>query len=209
MTGFATTVARIRSDINRGSDFDARIKEAIQNAIQYFRGRRFGFNTLTKTNFSISTEYTSLTANLIGIDYLKIVVGSFLKELTPESYVLLNRRFRDTSLSDEPQYYGMQDRLLRVYPRPNQSYSCEMHFLADLTSVSACASDSASNAWLTEGYELIKTHATVEMLEVYISGDDAAVEKAQRLRGREDQVEAALKRRANLEQAGKRVRGVM
>jgi hypothetical protein len=208
MTGLATVVARIRGDLNRGSDFDARIKEALQNAIQFYRARRYGFNTRTKNNFSISTEYTSLTYNVLEVDYCKITVTSFKKELIEENYLLLSRRARDLSLSDEPQYFAIQDRLLRVYPAPDKSYSVSMHFLMDLTNVSLCASDSASNAWLTEGYDLIKTHAMVEMLEVYIGGDEAFA-RADRLKLRETDVEAAMKRRANIEQGSGRVRGVM
>ena len=210
MTGLATVVAAIRSDINRGASFDSRIKEAIANAIAFYRARRYGFNTRRKTNFSISTEFTSLTATWLEMDYLKIAVnnGSFLKTLREEDYVLLSERITDLSLSDEPQRFAIQNRLLRVYPAPDMSYSAEMQFLANLPEVSASASDSASNAWLTEGYELIKTHATIEVLETYIDGDEAPI-KAQRLRLREAEVERELKRRGNREQSSGRVRGVM
>ena len=210
MTGFATVVANIRGDINRGSSFDARIKEAIVNAISFYSARKYRFNTKRKTNFSISTEFTSLTATFIEIDYLKITVANsnFIKTLVEEDYVLLNERFRDTSLSDEPHWFAIQNGQLRVYPGPDISYSAEMQFLAKLPEISLSASDSASNAWLTEGYELIKTHATIEVLEAYIDGDEAPV-KAQRLRVREAQVETELKRLANRQQSSGRVRGVM
>lgn len=209
MTGLATVVSRIRSDLNRGSDFDARIKEAIANAIAFYRATRFGFNTKRKTNFSISTEFTSLTATWIETDYLKITVPSFLKTLVEENYVLLNERVKDLSLSDEPHWFTIQNRMIRVYPAPDKSYSAEMQFLADLPEVSISASDSASNAWLTEGYELIKTHAFVEVVEMYISDDSQMVAKADRARAREAEIESRLKRRANREQSSGRVRGVM
>jgi hypothetical protein len=48
----------------------------------------------------------------------------------------------------------------------------------------------------------------VEMLEVYIGGDEAFA-RADRLKLRETDVEAAMKRRANIEQGSWRVRGVM
>lgn len=213
MVGFSTVVANIRGDINRGSAFDTRIKEAICNAIAFYRARRYGFNTKRKTNFSLSTEFTSLTATWLEMDYLKITVPGtsstgFLKTLIEENYVLLNDRVTDASLSDEPEWFTIQNRMIRVYPAPDQSYSAEMQFLADLPEVSLSASDSASNAWLTEGYELIKTHATIEVLEMYIDGDEAPV-KAQRLRFREVEVERELKRRGNREQSSGRVRGVM
>jgi hypothetical protein len=87
-----------------------------------------------------------------------------------------------------------------------------MFYLFDLqngpTSISLSSSDSTSSNWLEEGYELIKTHAMVEVLENYIDGPDAYA-KADRLRLREALVENELKRRANREQSSGRVRGVL
>lgn len=202
------TITAIRNDLNRGTDFDVRIQEALVNAITFYRARRYGFNTKRK-GFSVSTEYTSLTANFIEIDYLKLTVSNYLKPLCEESYLLLNERMTDPSLSDEPVYFAVQDRNIRLYPPPDRSYSVEMHYLYDITGVSLSTSDSITiNAWLTEGYELIKTHAEIELLEMYIEGPEA-MQKADRLRARETQVENELKRRANREQGAGKVRGVM
>ncbi len=64
MTGFATIVADIREDVNRGTSYDSRIKKAVENAIKFYRARRYGFNQKTKV-FTASTEFASLTANWI------------------------------------------------------------------------------------------------------------------------------------------------
>ena len=208
MATLGAAITRIRTDIDRGTDFDARIQEALVSAMQFYRARRYGFNTKRK-DFSISSEFTSLTATFIEIDYAKLTVSNFLKPLQERTYTELNNRMRDRSLSDEPVFYAIQNRNLRVYPPPNASYSVEISMLYDINSISLSTSDSTTtNAWLDEGYELIRLHATVEVLETYIDGPEA-LQKADRLRSREDQVERELKKRANLEQSSGNIKGCM
>lgn len=207
MTGFATVVATIRGDLNRGSDFDTRIKKAIDSAIRYYRARRYQFNTRRKP-LSISTEYLSFSSDIIEVDYFKIVntLNDYQKSLGARNYLEINKLMRSVSDTGEPIYYGRDKDEFRFYPPPDRSYSAEVHFLEDLREVSACASDSASNGWLVQGEELIRVHAMIEILELYIGGDDANGQ-ADRLRGRVAQVDAELKRRANKSQGSGKVKG--
>ncbi len=208
MATLGGAIGEIRDDLNRDTTFDARIQKAIVNAIRFYRARRYGFNAKRKT-FQLAGEFTSLTANFIEIDFAKLQIGARYKPLVERNATWLNEQMRFQSLSSEPLWYAIQDRNLRVYPPPDQSYSCEIHYLYDLTGISLSTSDSTtSNAWLDEGYDLIRLHAMVEVLELYIDGDDA-VKKAQVLRAREDETEKELKRRANREQSSGNIRGRM
>jgi len=209
MPTLGTAVAAIRGDLNRDSTFDARIQEAIVNALRFYRARRYGFNTKRKT-ITVTGEFTSLTANFIEIDYAKLEVGQRLKPLVERTYTWLNETKLDESLSSEPVWYAIQERNLRLYPPPDQTYSVQIHFLYDIGStISLSTSDSTTtNAWLDEGYEVIRLHATVEVLEMYIDGPEAQA-KADRLRLREMEAERELKRRANREQSSGSIRGKM
>lgn len=201
MPGLATVVARIRSDIDRGTDFDGRIKQAIEDAIHYYRGARFGFNTKRK-DFVVSAEYTSLTANWLEADVIALErSAAYVNPLIEKPYTWIHSEKRDPDYEAEPQFFAIQNRQLRLYPAPDQTYSLQMSYLYDLQDVSISASDSAENAWLNEGLELIRAHATVDLLENYIDGPDAMA-KAERIRLRERQEEKQLKRRANREQGG-------
>jgi hypothetical protein len=206
MTTLGGAIADIRGDLNRDTTFDSRIQQALISAIKFYRARRYGFNVKRKT-FQLAGEFTSLTANFIEIDYAKLQIGTRYKPLPERNYNWLNERMRFQSLSSEPTWFAIQDRNLRVYPPPDQSYSCEIHYLFELTDISLSTSDSTtSNAWFNEGYELIRLHATIEMLELYIDGPDALT-KADRLRLREAEAEKELKRRANREQSSGTIRG--
>lgn len=208
MPTLGQTIATIRGDLNRDTTYDTRIQAALANAILFYRARRFGFNTKRKT-FQLAGEYTSLTANFIEIDYAKLQVGTRYKPLVERTAVRMNEKMTFQSLSSEPLWYTVIDRNLRVYPPPDQSYSCEIHYLYDISDISISTSDSTTtNVWFTEGYDLIRLHAMVEMLEMYIDGPEA-VQKAQVLRLREQETEKELKRRANREQSSGRITGHM
>lgn len=208
MPTLGSTIADIRGDLNRDATFDARIQQALINAIRFYRADRFGFNVKRKF-FSLAGEYTSFSNNFIAVDYCKITASSRLKTLVARDYRWLSEQQRDLSYSSEPVYFGTQERQLRVYPAPDQSYSVEIHYHYDLTDISFSTTDSTTtNAWFDEGYELIKTHAMVDMLENYIDGQEA-YEKAQILRGREKDVLSKLKKRTNREQGSGTIRGKM
>lgn len=209
MPTLGTAISAIRGDLNRSTDFDARIQEAIVNAIRFYRARRYGFN-VKRSTLVVSTEFTSLSTDFIEQDYAKLEVGSRLKPLIERTYTWINERMQDASLSSEPVWYAVQERQLRMHPPPDASYTVQIHYLYDIgMSISLSTSDSTTtNAWLDEGYELIRLHATVEVLEMYIDGPDAQA-KADRLRLREVEAERELKRRANREQSSGNIRGAM
>lgn len=208
MTTLGGAIGDIREDLNRDSTFDARIQKALVNAMRFYKAHRYGFNSKRKT-IQLAGEYTSLTSNFIEIDYAKLQILSRYKPLVERTYTWLNERMRFQSLSSEPLWFAIQDRNLRVYPPPDQSYSCEIHYLFEIQGISLSTSDSTTtNAWFDEGYDLIRLHATVEMLEMYIDGPEALA-KADRLRAREMETEKELKRRANREQSSGNIRGRM
>jgi hypothetical protein len=201
MPGFSTVVSDIASDLDRGSDFHARIRVAVQRAIQFYRSKRFGFNE-ARTTFTNSSEYRSLSVAWLEIDSLRVQdTGGHWRPLLEKSFGYIEQEARDPDHTDEPVYYAVYGRQVRFYPAPDATYSFQLAYLADLTEVSASASDSASNGWLNEGLELVRCRAMVELLEVYIDGPEAMA-KADRLRLREQQELTQLKRRANREQGG-------
>src|SRR6185503_17339128 len=99
-------IASIRNDLNRSTDFDARIQEALVNAMKYYRARRYGFNTKRKT-IILAGEFTSLTANFIELDYAKLLVSTRFKPMYERTYTWIDERLRDRSLSAEPIWFAV------------------------------------------------------------------------------------------------------
>lgn len=207
MPGLATVISRIRTDLNRGTDFDSRIRLAIHDAIVYYRTERLGFNSKRKT-FIVSAEYTSLTANWLEVDTLALERSDYVNPLCEKTYLWIHDRARDPDFTDEPLHFAIQNHQLRLYPAPDQTYSVQMSYLYDLggvltdnAGVSLSASDSFSNAWLTQGELLIRQHAMADLYENYIDGPES-MQKADRCSGQASLHLNQLKRRANREQGG-------
>ncbi len=198
MAGFLTVVGRIRTDLNRGSDLTARIGQGVLDAIYFYRAVRFGWNTKRK-NFLISSEYASLTANWIEVDSLRLERPSYRNKLVEKPWTWIEAQdVNPNTYMGEPQFFGVQDRQLRFYPASDQTYSVQMAYHYDLVAGITSLSDSFSTPWLTEGEQLIRMHATIDVLENYIEGDEAYA-KAARLRLREEAELKMLKRRSNRE----------
>lgn len=202
MAGLATVVGRITDDLNRGTDFNARVRRAITDAIFYHRATRFGFNQKRKT-FTVSSEYQSLTANWIEIDSLVLQTnGDELLPLHEKPWGVIENWQRDSDETDEPTHFAIQYRQLRLWERPDQTYSVEMAYVYDLLPTSdPSLSDSFSTAWLTEGEQMIRLHAQGDVLINYIDGPEA-IAKGQLCIQQSREIMKQLKRRANREQGG-------
>lgn len=201
MSGLSTVVGRIQDDLNRGTDFAARIRRAITDAIFYHRATRFGWNQKRKT-FTVSSEYQSLTANWIEIDSLVLQSGTDdLRPLCEKPWGVIEHWQRDSDDTDEPTHFAIHYRQLRLWERPDATYSVEMSYLYDLTPPDGSLSDSFSTAWLTEGEQMIRLHAQGDVLMNYIDGPEA-VAKGQLCISQSREIMKQLKRRANREQGG-------
>lgn len=212
MATLGAMIGAIRSDINRGTDFDTRIQEAIHNAIQFYKSNRYGFNT-KRTTVEFTTEYHSFSVDLLEIDYLTLLGSNYRKPLYRRTPQWINDHRRATSASAEPVFYCMQTRAIRLDHPPDRTYSCSIYYHYDLAGISLSTSDSTtSNAWTTEAYELIKTHAMAEVLEVYIQGPESYAQAEvlkNRIRGTPDMpgLEAQLKRQGVKQQRSGKVKG--
>jgi len=174
MASRLTVRNRILDDINRGSAAAARVDLAILNAIEFFRAERFRWNQKRKT-FLVSDEYTSLTANFVEIDALKLQrAGNEQDPLCEKPWKWIHQRKRNDNDSSEPVFYAIQYGQLRLYPEPDQTYSVEMAYHYDHVAGITSLSDSFSTGWLTEGEQMIRLHAQGDVEMNYIKGEAMA-----------------------------------
>jgi hypothetical protein len=199
MTGFSTLVSDIREDLNRGTNYDDRIKRAIVNATKFYRARRLSFNEIQGT-FQTNITETSLSSDWIAVDSFKRIDAAGQKFDVEERNWLDLERMDVAAATGEPIYYAREARLLRLYPAPDVTYSFSIAGFQALPAVTLDASDSFSNAWFDEGYELITMHAMAEILTIYRKSPEDA-QQAQACRTREQEVYNELKREAVLNNA--------
>jgi len=207
MSTLGQVVAKIREDINRGSDADARIKRAVAEAIHFYRNRRVGFN-IKRAYAAVSSgnEYVSLPTDWIEADFMQLTDGTRREVLDEVTYDWIEDRLGPTDERGEPYKYAIQNRTLRLYPIPDRTYTLMFSFQFELKDVSESASDGVTNAWLNEGEQLIRRRAMADMYVHYIGGQEAVAMGQLLYHECSDQLLPALEMQAAREQSSGRTK---
>jgi hypothetical protein len=179
---FISMVQDIATDLNRGASHHTRIKKAIVDAIRFYRAFRFGFNQKrAQTTLNPNLEFIVLPVNWLEVDTLKIEEDGYTVPMREKTFDWIDENFRGRTDTGRPVYFALQNRQLRFAPVPDTSYSLVMSFLYQLPEISYSSSDAATNAWMTEGEELIRKHALGDLKVTYI-GTPAEVQLGMALR---------------------------
>jgi hypothetical protein len=207
MSNLGEMVARIREDIDRGTNYDARIKRAIVEAIRFYRSKRLGWNI--KRAYAVLTsgnEYVSLPTDWIEADFLRLDKDNERDVIEEVSYDWIDDQEVGEDERGRPYKWAVQHRTLRLYPAPDQTYTLMFSFQYELKDVSVSASDGATNAWLDEGEELIRKHAMSQLYVLYIDGPDS-IAKGQMLRREcSDEILPVLEAQAAREQSAGKIK---
>lgn len=200
-------VARIREDINRGSDFDARIKQSIVDAIRFYRTKRLGFNIKrARALLTSDTEIVSLPLDWIEADFLRLEDDGSREPMEEVTYDWMEDEGLNDDIRGRPTKYAIQHRELRLYPIPDRSYTLVLSFQYDLQNVSLSASDGETNAWMTEAEELIRKRAMGELYVLYVGGPEAVAKGNLLKQEAEDDVLPVLEAQAAREQSSGQIR---
>jgi hypothetical protein len=171
MSDFGTMVRRIRTDINRGTGFDNRIKEAICDAIVYYKNRRLGFNIKrARAVLTSGNETVSLPTDWLEADFLRLESDGDRDPLDEVTYDWMEETLRTDTDRARPDKFAVQHRELRLYPIPDRSYTLVLSFHFELKNVSISASDGAQNGWTLDAEQLIRKKAQADVLANYIGG---------------------------------------
>ena len=155
MATYIETQQRIADEISR-DDLTTNIRQEILSAIEYYKQRRFWWNETTGTTTTVaSTNYVSLPSDFVDLDILQITVGSNTTLLKQETYEAIVD-WDINGQTGQPTSFALYQDRVRLYPTPNDAYTLTFHYVKALTALSA---DSDTNAWLTDGEELIRLHA--------------------------------------------------
>jgi hypothetical protein len=173
MSDFGTMVRRIRTDINRGAAFDNRIKEAVCDAIVYYKNRRLGFNIKrARAVLTSGNETVSLPTDWLEADFLRLEHNGERDPLSEVTYDWMEETLRSETDRSRPRKFAVQHRELRVYPIPDRSYTLVLSFQYELKNVSVSASDGVTNGWMVDAEQLIRKKAQADVLANYIGGPE-------------------------------------
>lgn len=176
MTTFVTMQTRIADELVNEPITTAQIQNAIKTAIAFHERRAFWFN-MKRTTFTavIGQDYytNSEIADLEDVmDVLSVHVtssGTDYKLRHVGAHVI--DTLQSGSVSGRPAMFSRFDNQLRLYPKPDVAYVMPVRYTYKLADLSA---DGDTNAWMTDGEELIRQGAKRILCTDIIAAPDMA-----------------------------------
>lgn len=210
MSDFGTMVRRIREDLDRGSNYDTKIKQAIVDAIVYYSPNRLGFNTKrSRALITSGMEMLALPLDWIEADYLRLENDGQRVPIQEVGYDWMEDQRENDSDRGEPNYYAIQHREMRMFPIPDHTYTLVLSFQYQQTNISISASDLSTNDWMTEGEQLIRMYAQGDVLMNAIKGDESMQQGLLLQAKAENDILPKLEARAAREQSAGKVRAFL
>lgn len=140
-----------KDDIASGGEAEEALNTAIRRAIEYYADKDFWFNqtsdTATANAVTVARPASIRLAKVVAIGACKLKKVA-LADIQP------------SALSGEPTAYAEYGDSIWLYPIPGSSTVLTFYGTADL---GVPADDSASNAWTTEGEDLICARAKLNL----------------------------------------------
>lgn len=148
---YETIKTTIANDINR-TDLSAEISRAVQASIKFYENERFWFNeTRAIAVTTDGTEYYDLPSSAVAIDSFTITINNNEYPLEAVGYLQIEQTYvPSTTYTGHPQIYALYDQKFRLYPIPDDSYTCRVSYVEQLSALSA---SSDANAWTETGAE--------------------------------------------------------
>jgi hypothetical protein len=188
MTTFAVMKARIVSETVRDDLTATQLGAVVNDAIKQFEGQRFAFNegryrilTVAGTEYYDLITPTLLTSagaavgtgeRLLELDDITCAVNSQPYRLCPRTQQRINE-WQTTTYQGQPADYTLYGQQLRIFPIPDAEYQLDLMGLARL-SPAPLSADSDTNAWMTEGEVLIRSHAKMLLYRDVLRDPDGA-----------------------------------
>lgn len=167
MSDLGTMKTRIESELSR-TDLTSEIQDEIISAIEHYKHHRFHFNEQEKTAPTVASEqYIALPDDFIELDKLRITVNSRTYPLEPVTFGAVTD-IDESTYTGIPVRYAIYNQQIRLYPTPNAVFTLTLSGLQGLDALSA---DSDTNAWMTDGEELIRSRARAATQINYLYDD--------------------------------------
>jgi len=169
MGTLADLKAQILDEIGDGVSV-RQIGSAITRAIEQVASERFWFNQGRVTTVTVSgVDTCALPAGLRRDDLVQILVGGTYYPLVKRSKAELDDMLLGDANTGQPTDYALVGSVLQLYPTPNAVYTIAATGIYD---GAALATDTSSNAWTTEGADLIVARAKVSLARDILKNAD-------------------------------------
>lgn len=179
MTTYSVLRTRISDELVNENLTTDQINNAIQSAIAHYQRQRYyflesrgqTFATVDAQEFYTSSDNANID-DLSLIDELTITVNTLRYPLYPRTWEWIDFVSTTTATEGPPTDYCYYAQQIRLYPIPDQVYTIRISGLIRLATLSA---DGDSNAWTTDGEELIRNRAKWDLATNILHADDIAM----------------------------------
>jgi hypothetical protein len=180
-------IGRIISELHlESASYTAQVINAINSAVDFYRGERFWFTEGTTSITLLTASTITLSSDLpdsVVIDNVRVVDDSGTPY--PLAFETWSEFQAHESMTAEPTRWALHHRLLHVWPTNNATRTIEVEWSGRVTMT---ASNSSSCVWTNEAEELIRLHAKCDLCENFLLDLPAA----DRYRGREGMIFSTL-----------------
>lgn len=172
MSDFGTMRARIADEIGDvdEAEFTTQIKRAIVDAIEHYQAERFWFledwdvqqSAITSVTADGTEFYAFPTSpKVIKLDTLRIKTsGTEAYDLIRQDWASIDHLATLASVfKADPTDYAVRGEYVRLYPIPDGVYTLYWTGIVQPTALTTSSEDADTNAWMTEGAQLIRNRA--------------------------------------------------
>lgn len=207
MTTLAVLKARIADDLAR-SDLTTNIASAIEDAIEHYKSTRFYFNEVASTGSSAVTFSTVAAQSLytssdsasiplfFEIDDVFVTVGGMRRDLVRCDASELEELIDSSASSGQPSDWAWINQSIRLYPIPDIAYTITM--LGAIKKAAPATDGETGNVWMTEAFELLRSHAKLLLAVHVISDTGLAQLMADAAQGAKSRLEAETSKKRAL-----------
>lgn len=200
-------VDRIDNETEQDGTQDTEIKNHINDAIRFYRGRSWWFlegptSAALTSSTAASNSYVSRYTGLIQLDSLRITINGYKQPLEQVSFEEMENLHDGTDSTGQPYKYCLHGDRVRLWPTPNAIYTLTWSGTFEESALSA---DGDTNDWMTHGELVVRHRARMTFYrDVLIDLPAAASAQAAML-----EAEASLTRESLRRTATRRLRAAM
>jgi hypothetical protein len=164
MATFGDLKDEIASELGR-DDLDTQIGYACLDALRSLETYKAPFNSDVDTSLSTTdgSNVMALPSNAFAVKTITLDVGSYQQPLVSISYEDIVRGNTDSSFTAQPCAYTVFDGQIYFDVAADAVYSAVVSFWKKFTLPTSATDDSATHAWITNAYTLVK-HKTKAQL---------------------------------------------
>lgn len=160
MSNLTTMIDRIADELDDGG-IDTQIEREIRSAIRHYSTKRFFFTEGSFTFATVANQESYDIDDAADIDTFLEVQDSYLTtgglryQLKPVDFPALSDA-QNGAYTSRPTNWAFFNRSFRLYPIPDAAYTVTISGHVRLVTLD---SSNPSNAWMTDGEELIRARA--------------------------------------------------